>query len=123
MRPATSVEIESRRDDGAMVQGTAPLKNYKPSRFNAHTTAPDGSIILYNTYSGHCCVFPPKGTASVRRYLSQRGFEGTLDQVGEYLLKAGYLVDTSENEFMNWDLAYGVQHFRQELPLSNTPRK
>jgi len=113
MKNATAFESDMGADQrGAFDIG--PRIKCKPSRFNAHTTAPDGSIILYNTYSGHCCVFPPKGTASVRRYLSQRGFEGTLDQVGEYLLKAGYLVEEGENELMNWDLAYGVQHFRQD---------
>jgi uncharacterized protein len=89
-------------------------KKYKPSRFNAHTTAPDGSVIVYNTFSGHCGVIPALCAMAVLRYLSQKGFEGVLDGVGEYLLNAGYIVESGFNELMRWDVVYGTQRYRSD---------
>ena len=89
-------------------------KKYKPSRFNAHTTAPDGSLILFNTYSGHCCVVPSAGAVLAKRYLLQQGFEGSLDELGEYLLKAGYIMKEDSNELMMWDVAYAGYHYRDD---------
>ena len=73
---ATSGNVEAK--DGSTPLASAELKpvddRYKPSRFNVRTSAPDGSLILYNTYSGHCCVVPAAGAARAKQYLTQRGF-------------------------------------------------
>jgi uncharacterized protein len=89
-------------------------KKFKPSRFNAHTTAPDGTTILYNAYSGHCCALPPAAALPIRSYLSKKGFEGTLDELGQYLFRAGYLVDAELNELMMWDVKYAAEHYRND---------
>jgi len=90
-------------------------KTYKPSRFNVHTTAPDGSVILYNTFSGHCCVVPATCSGTVLAYLSQKGVERILDDLGEYLLKAGYIVEAGLNELMRFDVAYSAQWYRNDV--------
>ena len=108
------MEASPVHEPGGAAPALSGSKKYKPSRFNAHTTAPDASVILYNTFSGHCCVIPAPCAIAVSRYLSQRGFEGVLDGVGEYLLDAGYIVESGFNELMRWDVVYGTQRYRSD---------
>src|SRR5437879_5676028 len=76
----------------------APAVKYRPSRFNAHTTAADGAVILYNTYTGRNCAIPPKHAALAGRYLSVVGTSGPLDKLGTYLLENGYILEESVDE-------------------------
>jgi len=93
---------------------TPPMPRYKPSRFNAHTTGEDGTLILYNTYSGHSCAFPPIAVARVRPYLSKQGVSGSLTKLGQYLLKKGYIVSSETDEGARWDIRYGMQQYRSD---------
>lgn len=93
----------------------AQLRRYKPSRFNAHTTAEDGTLILYNSFSGHNCALPPSVAKRVRPYVSQLGYTGSLDALGEYLLKKGYIVEEHVDEGARWDVRYGLQQYRTDV--------
>lgn len=97
-----------------LAQSNCSSKKYSPSRFNARATAPDGSLILYNAYSGHCCVIPSSAAQHAMQLLSARGFECGLDGLGQYLLKAGYLVEAGVDEAMIWDVAYAARHYRND---------
>jgi uncharacterized protein len=97
-----------------LVQITGPTC-YKPSRFNAHTIADDGSLILYNSFTGNTCTIPAAGIAEANRYLTQAGVQAPLGKIGEYLFKKGYLVEESVDEDARWDLRYSLQQFRPDI--------
>ena len=81
MQPLTSELLVSRSGGDTCF---ASAGGYKPSRFNAYTTAPDGTLILANTFSGAICAIPKVGTAHVRRYLSGK-VAGELDDLGAFV--------------------------------------
>jgi uncharacterized protein len=87
---------------------------YKPSRFNAHTTTPDGTFLLYNSFSGHRCALPSKTAELAKRYLSKQGARGPLDKVGEYLLKKGYILADEVDEGARFDVLYSYAQFRSD---------
>lgn len=89
-------------------------KQYKPSRFNAHTIDDDGAMLLYNSFTGHNCCIPAGGVQHVQRYLSATGFSEALDDVGNYLLQKGYIVEDSVDEDARWDVRYGLYQYRQD---------
>jgi uncharacterized protein len=88
---------------------------YKASRFNAHTTTPDGTVLIYNSLTGRNCAIPPKGAPTVERYLSHAGFHGSLDPLGEYLLREGYILLAEVDEDALWDARYGIQQYRSDV--------
>ncbi len=88
--------------------------HYKPSRFNARTTAPDGSLVICNTFSGHACVVSPSGANPVKRYLSRLGWDDELDDLGRYLLNNGYLVHADTDELAKWDISFAQFHYRTD---------
>src|SRR6266851_6946027 len=90
------------------------LKTYKPSRFNAHTTAPDGTLILYNSFTGHRCGIPPQAAEQANRYISQVGAPEPLDKVGAYLLRKGYIVEENIDENARRDVRYSRYQFRTD---------
>jgi uncharacterized protein len=100
----------------SLVQLQVPAsKRYKPSRFNAHTRTPEGTLVLYNSYTGHRCGLQGALAESAAPYLSQKGFTGQLDRLGEYLLAQGYILLEETDEDAKWDVRYGMQQFRTDL--------
>jgi uncharacterized protein len=87
---------------------------YKPSRFNAHTRANDGKLLLYNSYTGHSCAIPEKHADEASAYLNAGGHSGPLSKVGEYLRAKGYIVDSQIDEDARWDIRYGQQQYRTD---------
>src|SRR5437588_11571012 len=109
-----SLPNDDQSNDAGVAANLVQLKTprrFKPPRFNSHTTAEDGSLLLYNSYTGHNCKLPAHSVASVHRYLSQQGSSDPLGAVGEYLLKQGFIVENDVDEFGRWELRYGVQQF------------
>lgn len=88
---------------------------YKPSRFNAHTTTADGSLILYNSYTGKNCVIPAKHAEAAGCYLSATGTSGPLDKMGSYLHDNGYIIGETVDEDARWDSRYGLQQYRNDI--------
>ncbi len=88
---------------------------YKPSRFNAHTMADDGSLILYNSFTGNTCTIPSHAVESANTHLSQEGIVAPLDNMGSYLHKKGYIVEETADEDQRWDVRYGLQQFRPDI--------
>ncbi|MGH9566706.1 MAG: hypothetical protein ACRD4I_12010, partial [Candidatus Angelobacter sp.] len=101
-------------DPGKLVQINHTAR-YKPSRFNAHTIADDGSLILYNGFTGNTCTVPSTGVSEANRYLTQTGVQAPLNKIGEYLLKKGYLVEETVDEDARWDVRYSLQQFRPDI--------
>jgi len=109
---------ESPLDSVAPVSGQIvqikPLNRsqWVPSRFNARATAKDGSIILWNTYTGSINVFEPKHQQALDALVKNRnGFSGELDALGKYLHQRGYIVAAGTNEYRRMQLLFGQQHY------------
>lgn len=76
MNPAILVTENAAAIDGPLLtagrEGSRPSAGkYKSSRYNAHTTSSDGTLILANTYTGAICAIPPPGVAHVKQYLAR----------------------------------------------------
>lgn len=113
----TCDQLASRSREASRSCGSAGAAEgeFKPSRFNARSVNPHGSLLLYNSFSGARCVIPPRGVVRAQAYLSSQGFAGTLDSLGLYLLRKGYLVPASLDEMVGFDLKYGQQQYRNDL--------
>jgi uncharacterized protein len=60
--------------------------HWVPSRYNARATNEDGSIVIWNTYTGAMNVFEPKDRAGIDKLLrNRRGFIGELKGLSKYL--------------------------------------
>jgi uncharacterized protein len=108
-------QIESTGEKLLTIEAASEPAHYEPSRFNAHTTNAEGHLILYNSFSGHICAFPPAGVNRVKSYLSHAGTSGPLDKLGKYLLEKGYIVNAGVDENARFDVRYGSQQFRTDV--------
>lgn len=107
-------DLSTRKDELIQIKSSVPIR-YKPSRFNAHTPADDGSTILYNSFTGNTCTIPASATSDLNRFVSQQGVEAPLNKLGTYLLKKGYIVEAEIDEDQRWDVRYSLQQFRPDL--------
>jgi uncharacterized protein len=95
---------------------TQPKQEYwMPSRFNARTSGPDGSVVVWNTLTGSLTVVPAQKRELLESFLSQRGRTGPLGPFGEYLKKRGYVVSRDTDEFSKFQMAFGKQHYRPDI--------
>jgi uncharacterized protein len=97
------------------VRPAATMMAYKPSRFNAHTTTEHGVLILYNSYTGHTCAFPPRTAQRVRPLLSRSGVGGPITRIATYMIDNGFLVPKTVDEDARWDVRYGQQQYRTDV--------
>jgi hypothetical protein len=94
------------------ISGVVAPKRYVPSRFNARSSAKDGTLILYNSYSGAISGFPAKVRPEVERLLHKEGFHAVLTGLPQYLYERGYLVEAGTNELHRARLLIGSQHYK-----------
>lgn len=82
-------------------QRTPQKQRWVPSRFNARTTRDDGSLILYNSYTGVINILPPHLVPRVTELLRRQGFElaGEPDGLTSKLVRGGFLVRAEVDEF------------------------
>jgi uncharacterized protein len=110
-----NAEVQAAGEKLITIDAASAPVSYKPSRFNAHTVNEEGHLILYNSFSGHVCAFPPAASARVKTYLSRVGTSGPLDKLGKYLLEKGYIVESKIDEDARFDVRYGSQQFRTDV--------
>lgn len=106
--------LDSAAPRATQVVQIKPLSRYRwvPSRFNARATAKDGTVILWNTYSGAINVFEPKYKEALDALLrNKNGFSGELEGLAKYLYQRGYLVAAGTNEYRRLQLLFGQQHY------------
>jgi uncharacterized protein len=104
--------------DLVQIQGQEPTKEFIPSRFNARSTASDGTLILYNSYSGAFTGFPTSAVEDVETRLHKAGFAGRIEGLTRYMYERGYLVPRGTDELDRVRLLFGQQQYRtDELEL------
>lgn len=91
-----------------------PQAAWVPSRYNARATDDSGRLIVWNTLSGSITVFGEGQAPQVERYLTQKGYTGPLDRLGEYLSDRGIIVRKGVDEARRLQLAFGRQHYADD---------
>jgi|SwirhisoilCB3_FD_contig_31_16757796_length_1612_multi_6_in_0_out_0_1 uncharacterized protein len=111
--PAPNIS-HGQNNEFVQISGVVAAKRYVPSRFNARSSANDGTLILYNSYTGAISGFPAKVRPEVERLLHKEGFNAVLAGLPQYLYERGYLVEAGTNELHRARYLIGSQHYRQD---------
>lgn len=96
------------------IAGLASTIRVRPSRFNARTVAKDGTLLLYNSYSGAFSGVPPHARANAEALLRREGTNIEATGLAKYMLDRGFLVPDSTNELNKFRSMYGFQHYRPD---------
>jgi len=96
------------------IQGVLPLRQWVPSRYNARTICDDGTLVLYNSYTGAFSGFPAASRKQVEVLLRQTGTTGRCEGLVKYLQDRGFLVEKGANELDRFRLAYGQMQYRSD---------
>lgn len=89
-------------------------QKWVPSRYNVRAVAEDGRLILWNTLSGKMTTFKAKDREKIIRVLKRRGVQGELNGIMSYLADRGYFVREGVNEFRQFQMLFGEQHYRRD---------
>lgn len=100
--------------DLVTIAGTVPTIRVRPSQFNARTVAKDGSLLLFNTYSGAFTGVPARARAQAEGLLSRDGVRTEKSGLAKYLLDRGFLVPESTNELNKLRALHGRQQYRND---------
>jgi len=100
--------------DLVQIKPLATKLQWVGSRYNLRTTAEDGSYVLWNSYTGAICVIKPQQRQGVQALLKE-GYTGEPKGVVKYLTDNGFLVPKGTNEYRKVQLAFGQQHYRQNI--------
>jgi uncharacterized protein len=121
MESAKSIAIESvgralstPQAQPISVLGVEPLQNFVPSRFNARSVAANGTLILFNSYTGAFSGFPPSIREKVEGLLHRKGCRGRLEGLTQYMYERGYIVPKGTNELQRVRLLHGHAQYRQD---------
>lgn len=87
----------------------------RPSRFNARTVTEDGTLLLYNSYSGAFSGVPRHARSSAEALLRQEGTCVKVTGLAKYMLDRGFLVSNSVNELNKVRVLHGFQHYRSDM--------
>jgi uncharacterized protein len=89
---------------------------FKPSRYNAHRVAEDGSLILYNSFTGAFSNFPLAHRPGVERFLRADGTYASVDSgLPKYLFERGFIIADGINELQRVRHLHGQQQYRSDV--------
>jgi uncharacterized protein len=106
--------LEAPQLDLVQIKPLATKLQWEASRYNLRTTAQDGSYVLWNSYTGAICVIKPEQRLGVQALLKE-GYTGEPKGVVKYLSDNGFMVPKGTNEYRKVQLAFGQQHYRQNI--------
>ena len=106
--------LEAPQLDLVQIKPLATKLQWEASKYNLRTTAQDGSYVLWNSYSGAICVIKPEQRPGVQALLKE-GYTGEPKGVVKYLSDNGFMVPKGTNEYRKVQLAFGQQHYRQNI--------
>jgi len=88
---------------------------WRASRFNVQASAPDGGLVLWNTFCGAMSSFPAAQRDRVRALLTQRPFEAKAAGLAGYLADRGFLVPADLDEYRRFQYRSGQSHYRSDI--------
>jgi uncharacterized protein len=106
--------LEPAPKDLVQIKPLTAKEHWEASKYNLRTTSADGSYVLWNSYSGAMCVFKPEQRQGVQALLKQ-GYTGEPKGVVKYLVDSGFMVPKGSNEYRKVQLAFGQQHYRNDI--------
>jgi uncharacterized protein len=112
--PSRPNPTPSHQSDLVQIDGIAPVKEWVPSRFNARTISEDGSLILYNSYTGAFSAVPSHSRDQVERLLHKNGSRAKPEGLVKYLHERGFIVEKGADEFDRFRLLYGRMQYRSD---------
>lgn len=96
------------------LEGVPQELNLVPSRFNARTVASDGTLVLYNSFSGAISGFPEGASKQVLSLLAKAGGLTVVTGIAKYLYERGYLVKRGTDELQRVRLRAGQNQYRSD---------
>lgn len=100
----------------ATPETAAPRKEaWVPSRYTVRAVTEDGRLVLWNTFTGSMNVFSSGQRPSIEMLLSRKGFEFQERGIVRFLKQRGYLVRQGTDEFRQFQLKFGQDHYRQDV--------
>ncbi|HEX8276363.1 MAG TPA: radical SAM protein [Longimicrobiaceae bacterium] len=96
-------------------EGEVPVMSWVPSRFNARTTDDAGRLVVWNTKTGAMSLFDAGQKSMIERLLRRSGFSAKPTGIVKYLRDRGYVVPRGTDELRGLQLAFGEQHYRNDL--------
>ncbi|HEX6903340.1 MAG TPA: radical SAM protein [Thermoanaerobaculia bacterium] len=93
----------------------SPSQKWVPSRYTVRATTDDGRLIVWNTLNGAMSIFKPDQVGDVKRLLRKSGSEEQLAGILKYLVDRGFMVKDGTNEYRKIQLAFGQQHYRNDV--------
>lgn len=100
--------------DLVQIAGIIPMQEWVPSRFNARTLSEDGSLVLYNSYTGAFSAIPPHSREQAERLLHKSGASARREGLVKYLHERGFIVEKGTDEFERFRLLYGQMQYRSD---------
>lgn len=100
--------------NGSQKTAAAELQAWVPSQFNARTTVPDGTLVIWNSYSNAFSGFPPHARSQVEALLRRDGFTAPRTGLTKYMADRGFIVPRGANEYERFRYRYGQRHYRQD---------
>jgi uncharacterized protein len=106
----------SKRNDSPLVniEGVLATLDWVPSRYNARSYSEDGTLLLYNSYSGAFSGFPSKVREQVEGLLHKKGAKARAEGLVKYMVDRGFIVPRGTNELQRVRMLYGVQQHRND---------
>lgn len=95
--------------------GVSSTQKWVPSRYTVRATTEDGRLIVWNTLNGAMSIFKPDQVGDVKRLLRKPGTEEQLAGMLKYLVDRGFMVKDGTNEYRKIQLAFGQQHYRNDV--------
>jgi uncharacterized protein len=95
--------------------GEPRLQQWVPSYYNVRATADDGRFVLWNSLRGSMSVFNPAQGEQLLSLLKKDGFEAREEGLVKYLVERGFLVKKEANEYRQFQLLFGQQHYRTDV--------
>jgi uncharacterized protein len=90
------------------------VEHWVPSHYNVRATDEQGRLILWNTLSNALSVFKPEQAPQVLALLKKQGVESRRQGLAGYLIERGYLVRKGTNEYRQFLLHFGRQHYQND---------
>jgi uncharacterized protein len=109
-----AIAMPLEKSELVQIEGVAPMKEWVPSRFNARTLSDDGSLVLYNSYTGAFSAIPAHSREQAEVLLHKNGSRGKREGLVKYLHERGFIVEKGADEFERFRLLYGQMQYRSD---------
>ncbi|HEY7402080.1 MAG TPA: radical SAM protein [Candidatus Angelobacter sp.] len=106
-------QVPAHTGELVQIETSTPVK-LVPSRYNARAVTGDGSLVLWNSYSGSMSRFGSGLRPQVEQLLGREGVASEPSRLIKYLVERGFLVPHGTDEYRRVQVMAGEQHYRRD---------